>query len=43
LNLEEQRVERRDVHEIRGDVLILIGIVVLLGTEWVLRKAWGLV
>ena len=43
LNLEEQRVERRDVHEIRGDVLILIGIVVFLGTEWILRKAWGLV
>jgi len=43
LNLREQRVERRDVREIRGDVLILIGIVVFLGTEWVLRKAWGLV
>jgi hypothetical protein len=39
----EQRVERKDVHELRGSVVILIGIVVLLGVEWILRKGWGLV
>jgi hypothetical protein len=39
----ERRVERKDVHEMRGSVLILIGIVVFLGVEWILRKVWGLV
>jgi hypothetical protein len=43
LNLTEQHIERRDVHELRGDVLVLIGIVVCIGIEWILRKAWGLV
>ncbi|MGD1049388.1 MAG: hypothetical protein ABR899_11625 [Candidatus Krumholzibacteriaceae bacterium] len=39
----EQRVERKDVHDMRGNILILIGIVALLGVEWILRKGWGLV
>ncbi len=43
LNLREQKVERRDVHEMRGNILILIGIVIFLAVEWILRKAWGLV
>ncbi|MDD4856679.1 MAG: VWA domain-containing protein [Candidatus Krumholzibacteria bacterium] len=43
LRLEERRVERKDVRGIRGDILVLFGIVALLGAEWTLRKAWGLV
>ncbi|HVO76497.1 MAG TPA: hypothetical protein VMT60_00795, partial [Candidatus Bathyarchaeia archaeon] len=43
LHLAEQRVERSDVHEIRGNLMIFICIVVFLGVEWILRKAWGLV
>jgi hypothetical protein len=43
LTLDEQRVERRDVREVRGNAAILLGIILFLGVEWVLRKAWGLV
>lgn len=43
LNLDEQRVERRDIREVRGNAVILMCIVLFLGVEWVLRKAWGLV
>jgi hypothetical protein len=43
LRLEEQRVEHKAVHEIRGELLVFIGIVAFLGVEWILRKAWGLV
>jgi hypothetical protein len=43
LRLDERRVERKDVREVRGNAAILIGIVLFLGVEWVMRKAWGLV
>jgi hypothetical protein len=43
LSLPEQRVERRDIREVRGNAAILIGIILFLGIEWILRKAWGLV
>ncbi|MFA4946948.1 MAG: hypothetical protein WC674_00345 [Candidatus Krumholzibacteriia bacterium] len=43
LSLDEQRVERSDIREVRGNVLILMGIILFLGVEWILRKAWGLV
>ncbi len=43
LNLSDRRVERRDTREVRGNAAILAGIVLLLGIEWILRKAWGLV
>jgi hypothetical protein len=43
LPLHDERIERRDVSEIRGNVLILAGIILFLGIEWILRKAWGLV
>jgi hypothetical protein len=43
LRFDEQRVERRDIREVRGNAAILAGIVLFLGVEWILRKAWGLV
>jgi uncharacterized membrane protein len=43
LHLKEQRVERRQAHGIRGEIVVFFGIVALLGTEWTFRKAWGLV
>jgi hypothetical protein len=43
LRFKERLVELRDVRELRGSILIFIGIVVLLAAEWILRKAWGLV
>ncbi len=43
LRLSEQRVERRDVRGVRGNAVVLAGIVLLLGAEWIMRKAWGLV
>ncbi len=43
LSFHEQRVERSDIREVRGNAAILIGIVLFLGIEWILRKAWGLV
>jgi hypothetical protein len=43
LRFSGQRVERSDVRDIRGNAGVLAGIVLLLGAEWILRKAWGLV
>lgn len=43
LRYTEQAVERRDVRELRGSMLMFIGVVVLLAAEWILRKTWGLV
>jgi hypothetical protein len=43
LHLHDERIERRDVREIRGNALILAGIILFLAIEWILRKAWGLV
>jgi hypothetical protein len=43
LSFDEQRVERRDTREVRGNAAILALIVLFLGIEWILRKAWGLV
>jgi hypothetical protein len=43
LRFSERRVERGDVRGVRGNAVVLAGIVLLLGAEWILRKAWGLV
>ena len=43
LRFKEQHIERRDVRELRGNIVLFIGIVGFLAAEWILRKAWGLV
>lgn len=43
LSFDEQRIERKDIREVRGNAVILMGIILFLGVEWILRKAWGLV
>jgi len=43
VSLEEAGQERREVKGLRASPILFIGIVLLLGLEWILRKAWGLV
>jgi len=43
LTLREQRIERGSVRDLRGSASMLLGIIMFLGIEWMLRKAWGLV
>jgi len=43
LDLKEEKLARRTVTELRGNILIFIGIVAFLALEWTLRKIWGLV
>jgi hypothetical protein len=43
LSFKEQRVERREAHELRGSIAIFLGAVALLAAEWIFRKTWGLV
>jgi hypothetical protein len=43
LDLSEQRLQRSGVRDVRGNAIVLAGIVLFLGAEWIMRKAWGLV
>lgn len=43
MNLEADRVVRRDVREIRQSLAAFVAVMALLAIEWTLRKTWGLV
>ncbi|UCF04611.1 MAG: hypothetical protein JSV33_11865 [bacterium] len=43
LRFEPQEIERRAVRPMRQHPLLFVGVVLLLASEWILRKVWGLV
>jgi hypothetical protein len=43
LSFKEQRMERREAHELGRSIFVFVGIVAFLASEWILRKIWGLV